>query len=399
MPLSDIAVRNAKALDKPVKLTDSQGLFLLVKPSTAEGGKPGKWWRFRYRFDGKEKMLSLGVYPEVSLKEAREKRDEARKLLSQGVDPSARRKAVDEFQSTDSSFETVTREWFGIKCAEWAPNHAKRVVARFESYVFPWIGSKPCQSVTAPEILATLRRVEARGAVETAHRILQVCGQVLRYAVVTGRADRDVSADLQGALSSPKVKHFPALLEKDKVAGLLRAIDEYTGSIVVSSALKLAPMLFVRPGELRQMEWADVDLEAAQWRFVASKTNTPHIVPLATQALTVLNEIQPVTGRGRYVFPSARVRDGSRPMSDVALLAALRRMGIDKDEQTVHGFRALARTVLDEELGYRVDIIEQQLAHTVKDPLGRAYNRTKHLAERTKMMQEWADYLEKLREL
>jgi len=399
MPLSDIAVRNAKALDKPVKLTDSQGLFLLVKPSTAKDGKPGKWWRFRYRFAGKEKMLSLGVYPEVSLKEAREKRDEARKLLSQGVDPSARRKAVEEFQATDSSFETVTREWFDIKSAEWAPNHTKRVVARFESYIFPWIGSKPCQDVTAPEILAALRRVEARGAVETAHRILQVCSQVLRYAVVTGRADRDVAADLQGALSSPKVKHFPALLEKGKVAGLLRAIDEYTGSIIVSSALRLAPMLFVRPGELRQMEWKDVDLEAAQWRFVVSKTNTPHIVPLATQALAILNDIKPVTGRGRYVFPSARVRDGSRPMSDVALLAALRRMGIDKDEQTVHGFRALARTVLDEELGYRVDFIEQQLAHTVKDPLGRAYNRTKHIAERTKMMQDWADYLENIKRL
>lgn len=397
MPLSDTAIRNAKALDKPVKLTDSQGLFLLVKPSTAKEGKPGKWWRFRYRFDGKEKMLSLGTYPDVSLKEAREKRDEARKLLSQGVDPSARRKAVDEFQATDHSFENVAREWFKLKSPEWADSHAKRIIARLEKFAFPWIGVTACQDLTAPEILSVLRRVESRGAIETAHRILQSCSQILRYAVITGRADRDVSVDLHGALATPKVKHFPALLEKDKVAGLLRAIDSYTGGVIVTSALKLAPMLFVRPGELRQMEWKDVDLEAAQWRFIASKTKEPHIVPLATQALAILQEIKPITGRGRYVFPSSRVKDGSRPMSEVALLAALRRMGIEKDEQTVHGFRALARTVLDEDLGYRVDLIEQQLAHTVKDPLGRAYNRTKHLTERIKMMQDWANYLEKIK--
>lgn len=409
MPLTDTAIRNAKPGAKPAKLFDERGLFLLVTPAG------GKWWRFRYKFDGKEKLLSLGIYPDVPLasrivkdeetgkackiKGARELRDDARELLAQGIDPGENRKAqkAARQERAANSFEVVAREWYGKHAPNWAEHHGDRIIRRFERDIFPWIGGRPVSDVTAPELLAVVRRIESRGALETAHRALGNCGQVFRYAVATGRAERDPSGDLKGALPPVKGEHFAAVTEPGQVAELLRALDGYQGTLTVSCALRLAPLVFVRPGELRQAEWAHIDLETAEWRYTVTKTGTAHIVPLATQAVAILRELHALTGRGRYVFPSARTPNGSRPMSDVALLAAMRRMGFSKDEATVHGFRAMARTILDEVMGFRPDFIEHQLAHAVKDPNGRAYNRTAHLAERKKMMQAWADYLDTLK--
>jgi integrase len=391
MPLTDTAIRNAKSADKPIKLFDERGLFLLVAPAG------GKWWRLRYRFDRKHKSLSLGVYPDVSLKDARERRDEARKLLAGGIDPSEHRKAAKSVRAdrAANSFEVVTREWFAKYSTNWAEIHSVRIIRRLERDVFPWIGGRPVAEVTAPELLATVRKIEARGALETAHRALGTCGQVFRYAVATGRAQRDPSGDLRGALPPFKGEHFAAITEPKRVGQLLREIDGYQGTITVNCALRLAPLVFVRPGELRRAQWADIDLDAAEWRYTATKTDTPHVVPLATQAVAILRELHAVTGQGQYVFPGARTN--GRPMSDNAILAAMRRMGIVKDEMSGHGFRAMARTILDEVLGVRPDLIEHQLAHAVRDPNGRAYNRTAHLPERRKMMQQWADYLDNLR--
>lgn len=388
MPLSDTAVRNAKAQKKPYKLADEKGMYLLVN-------KAGKYWRFDYRFEGKRKTLALGVYPDVTLKEAREKRDESRKLIAQGIEPSAQKKATKAAES--ETFEAIAREWFIKFQPSWVASHADRIIRRLERDIFPWIGTRPIREVSAPELLAVLRRTEERGALETAHRTLQNCGRIFRYAIATGRADRDISADLKGALPPAKGGHFAAVTDPKKIAELLRAIDGYEGTFPVKCALRLAPLVFVRPSELRKAEWAHIDLDAAEWRYFVTKTQTPHIVPLSTQAVEILKKLHGLTGQGRYAFPSARTRDGSRPMSDVALLAALRRMGFDKDEMSVHGFRALARTVLDEVLGFRPDFIEHQLAHAVRDPNGRAYNRTAHLPERRRMMQAWADYLDGLK--
>jgi len=391
MPLTATAIRNAKPGSKPVKLYDERGLLMIVTPAG------GKWWRFRYQFDGKEKMLSLGVYPDVSLQDAREKRDAARKLVANSIDPGENRKAQQEEKRDReaNSFEMVAREWFSKHLPTWALSHSSRLISRFERDIFPWIGGRPIAEITAPELLAVARRIESRGVPETAHRALASCGQIFRYAIATGRAAHNPSADLRGALPPVRGGHFAAVTEPAQVAGLMRALDGYEGSFIVAGALKLAPLLFVRPGELRHAEWKDIDLDAAEWRFVATKTNTPHIVPLATQAVAVLRGLYALTGTGRYVFPGARTN--GRPMSDNAILAAMRRMGIAKDETSGHGFRAMARTILDEVLGVRPDLIEHQLAHAVKDPNGRAYNRTAHLPERRKMMQLWADYLDKLK--
>ena len=391
MSLTDTLIRNAKPGTKPIKLFDERGLFLLVTPTG------GKWWRFRFMFDGKEKLLSLGVYPDVSLKDARERRDEARKLVANGVNPSENRK-IQKSARADliaNSFEVVAREWFAKYSATWAKNHGDRIIRRFERDIFPWIGARPIAEINAPELLAAARRIENRGALETAHRALSNCGQVFRYAVATGRAERDPSGDLRGALPPVRGTHFAATTEPKRFAEILRALDGYEGTLTVRCALRLAPLVFVRPGELRNAHWADIDFEAAEWRYLVTKTNTPHIVPLATQAIEILRELQPLTGNSRFVFPSAR--SFIRPMSDNAILAAMRRLGIDKDEMSGHGFRAVARTILDEILGVRPDFIEHQLAHAVRDPNGRAYNRTAHLAERRKMMQQWADYLDKLK--
>jgi integrase len=391
MPLTDTALRKAKPADKPVRLFDGDGLYLEVSP----GG--GKWWRFKYRFAGKEKRLSLGVYPEVDLKKARKSTGEARQLLTDGIDPSANRKATKAARAdrAANSFEVVAREWISKQMPTWAESHGGRILARFERDIFPWIGGRPIAEVSAPELLSTVRRIENRGALETAHRALRNCGQVFRYAVATGRAQRDTSGDLRGALPPVKEEHLPAITEPKRAGELLRAMDEYQGTFTVRCALRLAPLVFVRPGELRKAQWTDIDLDAGEWRFTASKTDTPHIVPLSVQAVAILREVHPLTGRGRYVFPS--VRSSQRPMSDNAILAALRRMGISKDEMSGHGFRAMARTILDEVLGWRPDLIEHQLAHAVRDPNGRAYNRTAHLPDRRKMMQAWADYLDGLR--
>ena len=391
MPLTDAAVRNAKPKESPYSVADGAGLSLLVQPSG------GKWWRFRYRFFDKQKMLSLGTYPDIGLREARSQRDAARKLLTEGIDPGEKRKeekAERELQLVNT-FEAVTREWAGKKASTWTPAYGERLIRRFEHDVFPLIGARPIADIRPKELLSMLRKIEARGALETAHRARSECGQVFRYAIATDRAERDIAADLVGALEPKKVKHFAAVTEPAKVAVLLRTIDNYQGSAVVRAALRLNALLFVRPGELRHAQWADIDFEAAEWRYTATKTKTDHVVPLASQALAILAELKPLTGSGRYVFPCGTT--AARPMSNNAVLSALRRAGIPPDEMSGHGFRAMARTILDEVLGFRPDFIEHQLAHAVRDPNGRAYNRTAHLPERKKMMQAWADYLDKLK--
>ncbi len=391
MPLTVTAVRKLKPKEKTKRYFDGGGLYLEVSPSG------GKWWRFKYRFNGKEKRVSLGVHPDVSLADAREKRDEARKLIAKDIDPSEHRKThkAQKTERAANSFEAVTREWFTKHSPGWAINHANRIIRRFERDLFPWLGDKPIADITAPVLLEVIQRIEQRGAIETAHRALQNCGQVFRYAIATQRAERDPSHDLRGALTPVKGKHFASITDPKHIGELLRAIESYEGTLTVRCALRLAPLVFVRPGELRHAKWEDIDLDTAEWRYTVSKTNTQHIVPLSKQAITILNELRPLTGNGQYVFPGAR--STQRPMSDNAILAALRRMGINKEEMTGHGFRAMARTILDEALGFRPDYIEHQLAHSVRDPNGRAYNRTAHLIERKKMMQAWADYLDQLK--
>jgi integrase len=390
--LTDTAIRKVKAMGKRVRLYDGAGLYLEVVPAG------GRWWRLKYRFAGKEKLLSLGVYPEVRLADARVRCAEARKLLADGIDPSVHRRAqrTARTEKAANTFEVVAREWFEKNSPGWAPSHATRVLSRLERDVFPYIGGRPIGELAPPEVLRVLQRIENRNVLETAHRVRTDIGAVFRYAIVTGRADRDAAADLRGALKPTNPEHFAAVTDSGTLGELLRALWGYQdGTPVVVAALKLAPMLFVRPGELRSAKWADIDLDAGEWKFTASKTKTPHLVPLAPQAVAILRELQPLTGRGPYVFPSAR--SNQRPMSNNAVTAALRRMGIERAVTCGHGFRATARTLLDEVLGYRVDLIEAQLAHAVKDANGRAYNRTSFLPERRKMMQGWADYLDRLR--
>lgn len=391
MALKDVQIRNAKPREKQYKLFDERGLFLIITP------KGKKWWRFRYSFDGKEKLLSFGTYPDVSLEKAREHRETARKLVADKVDPGEQRKAqkATKQERLANSFEVVAREWYAKYSPTWVESHGERIIRRLERDIFPWLGEKPIADITPPDLLAVVRRIEARGALETAHRALANCGQVFRYAIATSRAARDPSGDLRGALPPVKGDHFAAVTEPKQVAELLRTFDSYQGTLTVTCALRLAPLVFVRPGELRKAEWKDIDFDTAEWRYIVTKTDTPHIVPLATQAIAILRELYALTGTGRYVFPGARSND--RPMSDNAILAAMRRMGINKDEMSGHGFRAMARTILDEVLHQPVELIEHQLAHAVKDPHGRAYNRTKHLPERHKMMQLWADYLNELK--
>jgi len=392
-PLSDTKVRTVKPQPKEVKLFDGGGLFLLVAPTG------GKLWRFKYRFAGKEKKLTFGTYPEISLADARQRREEARKLLAKGVDPGEIKKAQKAalVAVAENSFEVVAREWHSKFSSAWSASHAETTLGRLKLDVFPVLGARPITEIKAPELLAMLRRIESRGALETAHRVRTICGQVFRYAVATGRAERDLAADLKGALPPYKKGHLAAIVDPKDVAPLLRAIDGYKGSFVVKSALQLASLVFVRPGELRQAEWAEIDLDTAEWNIPAErmKMKQPHLVPLSVRAVEILRELKALTGNSRYVFPSGR--SFARPMSNNAINAALRRMGFDKDEMTGHGFRAMARTILDEVLQIRPDYIEHQLAHAVKDPNGRAYNRTAHLAERRKMMQLWADYLEGLK--
>ena len=393
MPLTVTAIRKAKPREKPRKLYDSRGLYLEIAP------RGTKAWRFKYRFAGREKRISMGIYPEVSLKLARERRDEARKLLARDIDPSAHRKARKRSrrQWARNSFEAVATEWLAKHSPNWSAGWIRRQERELEREVFPYIGTSPVAGITAPDLLAVVRRVEARGHLGKAHIVLQVCGRVLRYAVATGRAERDVSSDLRGALPPVKTKHFAAITDPREVGPLLRQLDGYTGTLPVRCALRLAPLVFVRLGELVTAEWDGIDLEGAEWRYTVTKTDRPHVVPLARQAVAILREVRPMTGHHRYVFPNSRSPYRELPMSRGTLWSAFRALDIPKERMTMHGFRAMARTILDEVLGFRPDFIEHQLAHTVRDPNGRAYNRTAFLPERRAMMQAWADYLDVLR--
>ena len=392
MALTNLTIKNAPPKEKPYKLYDSNGLYVLVTPK-------GKYFRFNYKFHGKYKTLALGVYPKVSLKEARLKRDEARLLIEKGIDPIERKKALKKIKSPTNnynSFEFVAREWFERKKNAWTSGHARTVLSRLEQNVFPWLGPLDISSLTAPQLLEVLRRIEDRGAIETAHRVKQICGQVFRYAIATGRAQRDPTADLRDALTPIKSKHMASIQDPRKVGELLRAIDTYQGNFIVKCALKLIPLVFVRHGELRHAEWNEINWERKEWRIPAEKMKIkrPHIVPLSRQSLNILHELKPLTEKGTYLFPSPR--SSTRPISDNALLAALRRMGFTKEEICVHGFRSIASTFLHEN-GWPSIIIERQLAHAERNKVKAAYNYAEFLSERHKMMQWWADYLDTLK--
>lgn len=393
MPLTELQIKNVKPQPgKIVRLFDARGLYIEI----SETGR--RWWRLKYRYSGKEKRLSLGVYPETNLKEARARCDEARKLLSDGIDPSQQRK-VDKLvraERSEDTFEKIGREWYAKQSEIWVPEHAARILSRLERDIFPFLSGRPITAIETPELLGVLRRIEARGVRETVRRARQDCEQIFAFAIAAGKCKRNPAAGLSRALA-PKKKavHFPAITDPQKFGELLRTMDGYKGSFTVCCALRLAPLFAVRPGELRKAKWTDFNLHNAEWRFVASKTHPDHIVPLSRQALAILRELHQLTGAGLYVFPGAR--SAKRPMSDNAVLAALRIMGIPADVMTGHGFRASFRTIGDEVLKFRVDLLEHQIAHEVKDPNGRAYNRTAFLAERKRMMQRWSDYLDRLK--
>ena len=394
MALADTFVRQVKHTGKPAgdKHTDGDGMYLLVKAG-------GKYWRMDFTHLAKRKTLALGVYAEVSLAKARQRRDKARELLADGIDPSTAKKADKQAKAdaAANTFEMVARDWLAKTAADRMPTTQDKITSWLEKDVIPFIGNMPISTIGPRDVLAALRKMEARGALDSVQRVKQVCGQVFRYAVATGSAERDVTQDLKGALAKPTAGHFAAITEPKQAGDLMRSIFNYIGHPTTIAALKLSPLVFVRPGELRTMEWAEIDLEVAQWRIPGSKTKmkVDHLVPLSTQAVALLGTVQPITGHGRYVFPS--LRTGERPMSENTINAALRGMGYSAEVHSAHGFRAMARTIMDEVLGERVDLIEHQLAHAVKDPNGRAYNRTAHLPARRVMMQTWADYLDKLR--
>ena len=389
--LTDTKLRSLKRKDAVFRVADTNGLCIEVRPAGS------KIWRYRYRYAGKANMLTIGEYPAVSLAEARGERDKARALLKGGANPAqvVRIQRAAKVEQDGNTFALLGEELLEKRAKKLSPGSVVRERRMLEKDLGPFIGDLPIQDVTAPLLLMALRKVEARGAVETAHRARAAASLVFRYAIATGRTKHNPASDLVGALSSPQTKHFSSLTEPDQVAKLLKAIYGYQGSPVVSAALKLSALLFVRPGELRQARWEDINLDTAEWRYVTSKTKTPHIVPLAKQAVAILREVQPYARRSQYVFPG--VRSASRSISENTINAALRNLGFDNTMMTAHGFRAMARTLLDEVLGFRPDFIEHQLAHAVRDPLGRAYNRTSHLDERTKMMQAWANYLDGLR--
>jgi integrase len=384
--LTEARIRNAKPKGRPYKLRDGGGLFLLITPANA------RLWRLRYKVRGRESMLGLGTYPATSLKAARARRAEMRAALEAGKNPAAERRA--ERASSVNTFETLAREWLAKQ--PFAPKTLKKAVWTFEDLLFPHIGLRPVSALKPPELLEVFRRLERRGKHETAHRAKQRVGRVLRYAIATGRAERDPTADLRGALAPVRVTNRAAVTDPRDVAQLLRALHGYRGHYVVEAALKLAPLVFVRPGELRAAEWSEMNLDAAEWRIAGHRTKMrrPHLVPLARQAVDILREIEPLTGRGRYVFPSPRSL--LRPLSDNAVTAALRRIGYTGEEMSWHGFRAMASTLLNE-LGFPPDIIELQLAHQERNEVRAAYNRAQRLDERRRMMQGWADYLDGLR--
>ncbi len=392
MPLTDAAIRQLKPSTKPLKASDGGGMFLLINP------KGSRWWRFSYRYNGKQKTISLGVYPDISLKAARVKRTEAKRLLEKGIDPGEHRKISKSSQSAmgEDTFQFVALEWFSKFRPTWADSHAGKIIRRLEVDIFPWVGKRPINEINAPELLAVLRRIENRGALETAHRAKQNCGQIFRYAIATGRAERDPSADLRGALPPVKSSRFSTITDPKAIGQLLRDIEGYQGSFITKCALRLAPLVFVRPGELRHAEWSEIDFDGAEWRIPGEKMKAGalHLVPLSKQAVEILQEIHPLTGNGKYVFPGAR--SAQRPMSENTTLVALRRLGYEKGMMTGHGFRSMASTRLNE-MGFKPDWIETQLAHAEKNKVRRAYNHAEYLNERREMMQTWADYLDSLR--
>lgn len=393
MPLTDTFVKNVKpTTDAGVKYADGDGMYLLVQ-------KSGKYWRFNYRYAGKRKTLALGVYPDVSLAKARQRRSEARVQLADGTDPAVAKhqEKLRRHEQADLTFEKVARQWLEKTASSRAASTQEKIVNWFEKNVFPYIGRLPIAALTPRDVLVMVQRIEARGAVETAHRVKQVCGQVFRFAVASAYVERDVTVDLKGALAQPKKANYAAITSEREAGALMRSIYGYTGHAFAVAGLKLSALLFVRPGELRAAEWSEIDLEAAEWRIPGAKMKMKidHIVPLSKQAIEILRSVEPMTGHGKYVFPSIRTDD--RCMSENTINPALRGMGYPKTVMTAHGFRAMARTILDEVLDERVDLIEHQLAHAVIDPNGRAYNRTSHLPARRKMMQRWADYLDKIR--
>jgi integrase len=392
--LSDAKVRTVKPGGRNIKLFDGQGMYLLATPTGGRG------WRLKYRIGGKEKLISLGTYPEVGLKEARERRDTARKQIANGKDPSVERKLA-KARAVGGSFEQVAREWFEKFSAAkgWAPTHSATIIRRLERDIFPYLGGRQLDEVTPADLLTVLRRIEGRGALETAHRIQQICGQVFRYGVVTGRAQYDPAAALRGALPPAREVHHAAITDPQQIAGLLRAIEGYRGTPAVRAALALAPYVFVRPGELRKAEWSEFALEGEEpvWRIPASrmKSRVEHLVPLSRQAVEVLQELKLYTGSSRFVFPNSR--DWQRGLSINAILGALRRLGYGREEMTAHGFRTMASTVLNE-AGFAGDVIERQLAHVERNQVRGAYNRAAYITEQRTMLQWWADYLDRLRQ-
>ncbi|MEA0862735.1 integrase arm-type DNA-binding domain-containing protein [Xanthomonas campestris pv. campestris] len=389
--LTDTKLRALKPKPNVYRVADSNGLAIEVRPTGS------KLWRYRYRYAGKASMATLGEYPAVTLSDARIERDRMRVLVRGGANPAhvARTERATRVERANTTFGAIGLELLAKRAKEGlSPGSVKRECRLIEKDLAS-IADMPITDVSAPILLAALRKLEQRGIIETAHRARAHAGRVFRYAIATGRVERNPADNLAGALEQPKTKHFASLTDPEQIGNLLRALWAYQGAAVTQAALKLAPMLFVRPGELRHAKWADIDLDAAEWRYITSKTKTPHIVPLSSQVVTVLQDLWPLTKRSDYVFPG--VRSSDRPMSENTINAALRNLGFDGETIVGHGFRAMARTVLDEVLGFRPDYIEHQLAHAVRDPLGRAYNRTAHLAERKKMMQAWADYLDSLR--
>lgn len=391
MAMTDIQIRQLKPREKQYKKSAGNNLYLIVTP------KGSKRWRVRYRIAGKQYELSVGVYPRVSLKEAGQRRDELLKKVAKDVDPGAERRAdkLKRHATSDNSFEAIGREWFDKFSPDWSSSHRSRSQNRLEKDVYPWLGKKPINSITPVELLMVLRDIEGRGAVDTAHRVKQLCGQIFRYAVATGRAERDPSQDLKGALPRTKTKHFASITEPKAIGELLRAISGYNGNAEVRTALKIAPYVFVRPGELRHAEWSEFDFEKSEWRIPAEKMKmgVQHIVPLSEQVVTLLKELKPLTGYDKYLFPSNRTK--ARPISENTLNAALRRLGYSKDEMTSHGFRSMASTLLNEQ-GWNHDAIERQLAHAEKNGVRASYNYAEYLPVRKEMMQSWADYLDSL---
>ncbi|MEM1110703.1 MAG: integrase arm-type DNA-binding domain-containing protein [Pseudomonadota bacterium] len=395
MPLTAQEVKQAKAREKVYRLADEKGLYLEVHPNGS------KYWRHKYRFAGKEKRLAYGVYPEVGLKDARACRDDARALLRNDIDPGRvkrSRKSKEEWEA-ENTFKSVASEWFGKQTPIWAESTASKRRGLLQNDLNPWLGHTPINHLDTSDLLSVLQRIEDRGAIDTAHNARQVLNQIFRYAKQTRRIEANPAADLAGVLRPKGTRHRPAIVEPKEFGELLLAIDSYEGTHTVRCLLRLCPLLFQRPGEMISMEWQEIDWREGVWKLPGEKMKTtqPHIVPLATQSIEILRDLEPLTGRLPYVFPNARHR--KKHASPATINSALQNLGYDtKTQHCAHGFRASARTLMDEQLGYRLEWIEQQLAHQVKDSLGRAYNRTKHLPQRQEMMQKWADYLDALKE-